>query len=205
MEGHLALVHRHLPVHLLRRMEVLLRQSWKWLHFTGRDGLDWLLFLHVGVWTIFIGLIVYLAVKVVFVGLQGFHVRIMNKVRLDQVMQLCSVKLSRTNVEKSLKTLALAVSLNVKHKLIGSEVGFDMVRHALNCDSRVKAIFGHLNVFESNPNEGSVFGEEDLFFVKHVSASNDVFLGVSGSEVFEFIIVLGLDIISHLAVGLEAE
>lgn len=129
----------------------------------------------------------------------------MNQVRLHQVMQFCSVKLSCTYVEKTLKTFALAVPFNIKNKLFGSKVCFDMMRHALNSHSRKEALFGQFDVLEGYSNEGSVFSEEYFFFINHEAASYDVFLSKSGTKVFKLISVLTFDIVSNLTIGFEAK
>jgi hypothetical protein len=89
----------------------------------------------------------------------------MNKIGLNQAMKLGSVELSGANVKEALQTLTLAVAFHIKYKLLSTKVSFNIVRHALNSNSWVKAFCRQLNIFKGNTVKCSIFCKEYLSFV----------------------------------------
>ena len=134
------------------------------------------------------------AISIILVRLQSFDICVVDEVGLDQTVEFGSVELDGADIEETLETFSLLVALNIKHKLLGSKVGFDVMRHALNRDCRVKAIRRQLHIFKGNTVKGPIFGEEYFSFVKHNSASNHILVAERRSVVFSFVTLIAFAI-----------
>ena len=139
----------------------------------------------------------------VFVGLEGLYVGVVNQVRFDQGVQRRSIERNRTNIEEILQSFTLLEASDVENELVHPEVGLHRLVLALDAHCRVEAVGWNFDVFEGDAEEDPVLSKEDLFFIGDESAPHDLFFLEKRPEILTVSDDLSLVVVG-LSVGLHA-